>query len=104
MSVKINNDLCNGCGRSKEARCVRICPGNLLYRSADNKAKIREKKDCWDCAACLKECPREAIELYLPAEVGGRGSTLKAKKKKDRIIWTLKKVDGTEEKFKIVNN
>ncbi|MCK8816109.1 adenylylsulfate reductase [Natroniella sulfidigena] len=101
MAVEINKELCNGCGKSKEPLCVRICPGNLLYKNATDKAEIREKRDCWDCAACVKECPKQAIEICLPAEIGGRGSTLQAEKKDGKIIWYLNKVDGSVEKFKI---
>ncbi|AGB42211.1 hypothetical protein Halha_2337 [Halobacteroides halobius DSM 5150] len=103
MAVKVNKKLCNGCGSCKESRCMRICPGNLLYKTEDNKATIRDKRECWDCAACVKECPNQAIEMYLPAEIGGRGSTLKAKTKRDEIIWTLKKIDGSTKKFKVKN-
>ncbi|MCK8826142.1 adenylylsulfate reductase [Natroniella acetigena] len=101
MAVKINHKLCNGCGQREKSLCVRVCPGNLLYKNEDNKAEIREKRDCWDCAACVKECLQQAIELYLPAEIGGRGSTLQAEQKKDKIIWQLKKVDGFCEEFEI---
>ncbi|WP_408955591.1 4Fe-4S dicluster domain-containing protein [Natroniella sp. ANB-PHB2] len=101
MSVRINHKLCNGCGQRKGSLCIRVCPGNLLYKNKSNKAEIRERRDCWDCAACVKECPQQAIELYLPAEIGGRGSTLQAKQKKDKLIWQLKKVDGSCEEFEI---
>jgi adenylylsulfate reductase subunit B len=103
MTVKINKKLCNGCGKGKESCCVKICPGNLLYKTEDNKAEIRNKADCWDCAACVKKCPRQAIEMYLPVEIGGRGSTLKAKDSGDEIIWTLKKRDGSVKEFIIRN-
>ncbi|GAB6099984.1 ferredoxin family protein [Halanaerocella petrolearia] len=103
MAVKINKELCNGCGKCKESRCMRICPGNLLYKTENNKAKIRDERECWDCGACVKECPNQAIEMYLPAEVGGRGSTLKAKNLGEEIIWTLQKADGSKEEFEIQN-
>lgn len=101
MTVRINRELCNGCGNCTESRCMRICPGDLLAKDAENKAFIREKKDCWDCAACVKECPRQAIAMHLPVQVGGRGSTLQAKKDKNKIIWTLKTAEGKEEVFTI---
>ncbi|WP_026486064.1 4Fe-4S dicluster domain-containing protein [Caldanaerobius polysaccharolyticus] len=101
MAIRIDRQLCNGCGKMQEPLCVRICPGDLLYKDSGGKAAIRDIRDCWDCAACLKECPRQAIEMYLPAQIGGRGSTLKAKKDKEKIIWTLKTVEGTQEVIEI---
>jgi adenylylsulfate reductase subunit B len=41
--------------------------------------------------------------MYLPVEIGGRGSTLKAKDSGDEIIWTLKKRDGSVKEFIIRN-
>lgn len=99
MTVKIDRQLCNGCGNSQESRCMRICPGDLFKKDSDNKAVIREKKDCWDCAACVKECPNQAIAMHLPVQVGGRGATLQARKEQKKIIWTLKKPDGENEIF-----
>lgn len=78
---------------------MQVCPGNLLYKTESGKAAIREKADCWDCASCIKECPHQAIEMYLPAEIGGRGATLKAEILDKEIVWTLKKVNGSIEKF-----
>lgn len=102
MSVRIDRSLCNGCGELAEARCSLVCPGDLLYKDSLNKCVIRDNRDCWDCAACIKECPKQAIEMYLPVQIGGRGSTLKAKTDKQHVVWKLTKPDGTEETFKIV--
>jgi len=99
MTVRINRQLCNGCGDREESCCMRICPGDLFKKDTENKAVIREKKDCWDCAACIKECPRQAIEMYLPTQIGGRGAILQAKKYPHKIVWTLKKANGEEEIF-----
>lgn len=101
MTISIDKTRCNGCGNASESRCVRICPGDLLYKDAVNKANIRSAKDCWDCAACVKECPCQAIAMYLPAQIGGRGSTLKAKGGQGHIVWHLTKPDGTEEIFDV---
>lgn len=102
MTIRINCSLCNGCGNSKEPLCVRVCPGDLLYKNSQNKCEIRDARDCWDCAACVKECPRQAIEMYLPVHLGGRGATLKAKTDGGKINWILTKPDGSKEIFEIV--
>lgn len=101
MTVRINRSRCNGCRDVAEPRCVMVCPGDLLYKDALNKCVIRDPRDCWDCAACVKECPRQAIEMFLPVQIGGRGATLKAKTGKSRITWQLTKPDGSKEVFKI---
>ena len=101
MAVKIDRTLCNGCGKAKEPRCVAVCPGDLLYRDADNLCRIRDSRDCWDCASCIKECPRQAIAMYLPEQIGGRGSTLRAKSQEQGITWFLTGPDGTEKTIEI---
>ena len=89
MTIQIDCDRCDGCQRSKEAPCARVCPGGLFAKDSDGKSVIRTPEDCWDCAACVKECRREAISLFLPVESGGRGSTLTARKKRGGVQWTL---------------
>lgn len=101
MAVRINRLLCNGCGKAGEPRCAAVCPGDLLYRDDSGKCAVRDARDCWDCASCVKECPRQAIEMFLPVQIGGRGSTLRAKTEGDRIIWQLTKPNGTVEIFEI---
>jgi adenosine phosphosulfate reductase beta subunit len=103
MTIKINRDLCLGCDHLDEPFCIEICPGNLIYKSKKANIKIRDEKACWDCGACIKECPKQAISMYLPAEVGGRGSSLTAKRRQDKILWNLKYADGSEEKYETIN-
>lgn len=67
----------------------------------DNKCTIIEVRDCWDCAACLKACPRQAISMYLPASIGGRGALLKARVFKDKISWTCISPDGNENTIEV---
>ncbi|MFW6007111.1 MAG: 4Fe-4S dicluster domain-containing protein [Halanaerobiales bacterium] len=99
MSIKINKELCHGCPHRKEGRCERICPGNLISRK-NGKAEIEHPQDCWDCAACIKSCPANAISLYLPEEIGGKGAELSAQLKNDEIIWIFRKVKGGEKKYR----
>ena len=101
MTVRIEGTRCNGCGKMKEPRCVAVCPGDLLYKDDTGKCTLRDPKDCWDCAACLKECPHQAIEMFLSVQVGGRGSTLTAQTKRDMVMWQLRRFDGKQETFKI---
>ncbi|MGR3310476.1 MAG: 4Fe-4S dicluster domain-containing protein [Candidatus Brocadiales bacterium] len=101
MSIFIDENICDGCGKSKEARCVRICPGNLIVRKENWKACIVEQRDCWICAACVKECPVQAIELRLPFQIADHDASLKARAKRDKTIWKLKDSEGNEEAFEV---
>lgn len=104
MSIRIDRNLCNGCGNAVEGKCAAVCPGDLLYKDSSNRCSIREPKDCWDCASCIKECPRQAIEMYLPAQIGGCGATLTARRQNGRVVWKLKHPNGAEEIFELVTH
>lgn len=100
MSIKIDSKLCSGCLKTQEPPCVKICPGDLLLRQRD-KATIREPKNCWDCGACLKACPNQAIAMYLPAQVGGKGANLTAKNFKKKTVWICTWPSGKKEVFEV---
>ncbi|MEW6242981.1 MAG: 4Fe-4S binding protein [Bacillota bacterium] len=102
MSVRINRSKCDGCKQARETLCMLVCPGDLLFKDMDNKAAVRQVRDCWDCAACVKECPRGAIEMYLPAEIGGRGSTLTAQRQPGGVLWTLTDPRGRIKQYFVV--
>ncbi|MEE1114334.1 MAG: ferredoxin family protein [Eubacterium sp.] len=90
MSIRIDKKQCIGCGR-----CLEACPGNLIDLDADRKAYIRIAEDCWGCTSCLKECPVSAISLYLGADIGGAGSTMKIERNGDIYNWKIRFSDGT---------
>ena len=95
MSIRINQEKCIGCGR-----CEGVCPGTLicLEKKSDGtkKAKMLYQRDCWGCVSCVKECPRQAIEFFLGADIGGRGSTMTVTNEKDILHWNINKFDGTK--------
>ncbi|GHU63585.1 ferredoxin [Clostridia bacterium] len=91
MSIKIHSDLCIGCGR-----CCQICPGSLI-RLSEQKAKILHPKRCWACASCLKECPVQAISLFLGEDMGGLGAELNIVKENYLLHWIISKTDGSKE-------
>lgn len=76
MSIRIKKETCIGCGQ-----CIDVCPGSLIGRGKDGKAQMQYPKDCWGCVSCVKECPVGAIDFYLGADMGGRGSTMHTVKK-----------------------
>ncbi|GAB6137401.1 4Fe-4S dicluster domain-containing protein [Halanaerobaculum tunisiense] len=98
MTIEINQDKCMGCPNRDEGRCERICPGGLIVRKKD-KALIEYPEDCWDCAACIKACPVNAIEMVLPPEIGCSESSLVAETKQNKVIWLLKKSRGEKKEF-----
>lgn len=84
MSIKINTDLCVGCGG-----CVKACPGNLIKFNEDNKAFIKYPKDCWGCSSCIKECGVLAIQYYLGADISGAGSVAYTEEDGDITHWVI---------------
>ncbi|KIR02275.1 hypothetical protein P261_01090 [Lachnospiraceae bacterium TWA4] len=96
MSVRINKENCVKCGR-----CIEACPGNLIKKDSDGKAFILHERDCWGCTSCLKECKHLAIDLFLGADMGGKGEVLKFYKEKEENIWEMTALDGTVKKLKI---
>ncbi len=101
MSILINNNVCNGCGKLKETLCERICPGDLLFRNKLHKAEIRSQADCWTCGACVKACPVQAIDLKLPSQIIKSSTSLKIKCEKQHTIWEIVNGNGVKEEFVI---
>ena len=90
MSIMIDKAKCKGCGM-----CTSVCPGSLIYQDSEKKAFIKYPKDCWGCTSCLKECRFEAINFFLGADVGGKGSTLSFRQNGSINTWTVTSPDGT---------
>lgn len=93
MSVFVEREKCVGCGR-----CTEVCPGNLLVLRK-GRAEIRDVRDCWGCTACVKECPMNAIFYYLAADLGGAGGRLYAEDGNDKLVWIMRRADGSEERI-----
>ena len=54
---------CVGCGK-----CVKVCPGGILFLNQTKKAEISDFKEfgwngCWKCEHCLAVCPAGAISI-----------------------------------------
>ncbi len=56
MAVKVEKDLCIGCGA-----CTGVCPVNALTLDDEGKSECNADL-CIDCHACVGSCPVEAIE------------------------------------------
>ena len=76
MSIRIKQERCIGCGQ---------CIDWMHY-----------PKDCWGCVSCVKVCPVQAIDFYLGADMGGRGSTMNVTADGHYLHWHIHKADGSE--------
>ena len=99
MGIFVDEHLCNGCGTADEPMCVRDCPGDLMILKPDGKAAIRDNRECWDCAACVKVCPSQAIHMQLPTSVVVRGVKLRGRAIKHKTVWRIRLRDGSERAY-----
>lgn len=90
MSIMINKEKCVGC-----RRCLDVCPGSLIkFDFEGEKAFMKYPNDCWGCCSCIKECPKDAICLYLGADIGGNGSKMTVHLKDETASWKIESSDG----------
>ena len=85
MSIRIDPNLCVGCGA-----CIEACPGNLIKRNSKGKAILKRPEECWGCASCLKECRFKAASYYLGADIGGQGALMQVEKEGDVAHWIIR--------------
>lgn len=96
MSIRIHKERCIGC-----KKCIHICPGSLIECNDEGKAWMKYPKDCWGCASCIKACPVQAIDFYLGADIGGRGSTLTVRRKGPFMHWHIQHPNGSQREIVI---
>lgn len=99
MGIFVDETACNHCGTADEPMCVRDCPGNLMFIKKNGKATITDNRECWDCAACVKVCPTQAIRLRLPPSLVVRGVTLRGRALKHKTVWKIRLRDGDERSY-----
>lgn len=99
MGVFVDEQACNRCGTADEPMCVRDCPGDLMLIKANDKATIVDNRECWDCAACVKVCPTQAISMQLPASLTVTGVDLKGRAMKHKTLWRIRLRDGSEKTY-----
>lgn len=57
VSLKLNQDKCNGCGM-----CVKVCPHGV-FKIEPMKAQIVKQDYCMECGACALNCSQNAITV-----------------------------------------
>jgi NAD-dependent dihydropyrimidine dehydrogenase PreA subunit len=55
VTLKLNTELCNGCGM-----CVKVCP-HEVFDIYEGKARILNRDACMECGACQMNCAKKAI-------------------------------------------
>jgi adenylylsulfate reductase subunit B len=94
MGIYVDENVCNRCGTAEEPMCVRDCPGDLMFIKDNDKAAIVDNRECWDCAACVKTCPTQAISMRLPTSLVVQGVQLKGRAMKHKTVWKIRLRDG----------
>jgi adenylylsulfate reductase subunit B len=83
-----------------------ICPHDLMMLDLDGsqtghamKAYNQEPEQCWECYACVKICPQNAIEVRHYADVVPLGAQVQPLRGTDSIMWTIKFRNGNVKRF-----
>jgi adenylylsulfate reductase subunit B len=99
MGIHVDEQVCNRCGTAEEPMCVRDCPGDLMFIKPNDKATIVDNRECWDCAACVKVCPTQAISMELVPSLAATGVALKGRALKHKTVWKIRLRDGAEKSY-----
>ena len=107
MPTFVRTNKCDGCEGQDKAACMTICPHDLMALDMDGsatghamKAYNQEPEQCWECYACVKICPQNAIEVRHYADVVPLGASVQPLRGTDSIVWTIKFRNGTMKRFK----
>ena len=59
MSTFVYMTRCDGCGH-----CVDICLSDIMHIDKTTRRAVNiEPNMCWECYACVKACPQNAIDV-----------------------------------------
>ncbi len=107
MPTFVRTDKCDGCKGHAKTACMYICPHDLMALDEDGsatghamKAYNQEPEQCWECYACVKICPQQAIEVRHYADVVPLGASVQPLRGVDSITWTIRFRNGNMKRFK----
>ncbi len=86
---------CDGCGQ-----CVDICPSDIMHIDKTlRRAYNIEPSMCWECFACVKACPHQAIDVRGYADFTPLGSSVRVirDEEKGTIAWRIKFRNGQKD-------
>lgn len=106
MPTFVRTDKCDGCQGRDTAACMYICPHDLMRLDPDGsetghagKAYNQEPEQCWECYACVKICPQQALECRHYADVVPLGASVQPLRGTDSIVWDIQFRNGTVKRF-----
>ena len=106
MPAYVRTDKCDGCKGRDQSACMYICPHDLMKLDIDGsetghamKAWNQEPEQCWECYACVKICPRQAVEVRHYADVVPLGASVQPLQSADSVSWTIKFRNGIVKHF-----
>ena len=88
---------CDGCGQ-----CVDICPSDIMHIDTTYRRAFNiEPNFCWECYACVKACPQNAIDVRGYAEFAPMGHSVRVLREeaKGTISWKVTFRDGRVKNF-----
>jgi adenylylsulfate reductase, subunit B len=107
MPTYVRTDKCDGCKGLDKTACMYICPHDLMKLDRDGtetghamKAYNQEPEQCWECYACVKMCPHNAIEVRHYADVVPLGGMVQPLRGTHSITWTIRFRNGNVKRFK----
>ncbi len=106
MPTYVRVDRCDGCAGREKPACMYICPHDLMRIDPDgsetghvSKAYNQEPDQCWECYACVKICPRHAVEVRHYADVVPLGASVQPVRSDDSITWHIRFRNGKKKRF-----
>ncbi|MCH7854568.1 MAG: adenylyl-sulfate reductase subunit beta [Proteobacteria bacterium] len=88
---------CDGCGE-----CVDICPSDIMHIDPTTRRAFNiEPNFCWECYACVKACPQNAIDVRGYSDFAPLGHSVRVirDEEKSTIAWKIIFRDGREKNF-----
>ena len=110
MPTYVRTDKCDGCRGQHQTACAYVCPHDLMTLDTDGsrtgyemKAYNQEPEQCWECYACVKVCPRQAVEVRHYADVVPLGASVQPLRGSQSIVWNIRFRNGTRKRFEFRN-